>query len=125
MNLLEAMRKAKECLAMYKAVGTKHPAHYLETEFAPQVYDELRKAIKQAEKQKPVAWWNPEKDNVSTDPIHRNKPDCVPLYTAPPQRGWVSLTNEDMHQLRREGHHYLSERDFRAVEAKLKEKNHG
>ena len=27
----------------------------------------------------PVAWWNPKKDTVSTDPVHRNNPDCVPL----------------------------------------------
>ena len=38
------------------------------------------------EQQQPVAWWNPTKDTVSTDPIHRNNPDCVPLYTTPPQR---------------------------------------
>lgn len=38
---------------------------------------------------------------------------------------WVGLTDEDMYELRREGHHHLSERDFRSIEAKLKEKNHG
>jgi len=84
---------------------------------------ELEQAIEQADK--PVAWWNPNKDTVSTDPVNRNNSDCVPLYTTPPQREWVGLTDEDMYQLRREGHHYLSERDFRAIEAKLKEKNHG
>ena len=47
----------------------------------------------------------------------------VPLYTAPPQREWVGLTDDDMYELRRKGHHHLSERDFLAIEAKLREKN--
>ena len=38
-------------------------------------------------------------------------------------REWVGLTDDDMYELRRKGHHHLSERDFLAIEAKLKEKN--
>ena len=38
-------------------------------------------------------------------------------------REWVGLTDDDMYELRRKGHHHLSERDFRAIEAKLREKN--
>ena len=34
--------------------------------------------------QEPVAWWNPTKDSVSTDPVHRHNKDCQPLYTSPP-----------------------------------------
>lgn len=48
--------------------------------------------MEQQPKQKPVAWWNPRKDTVSCDPVHRHHPDCTPLYTAPPQREWVGLT---------------------------------
>ena len=40
-------------------------------------------------------------------------------------REWVGLTDEDICQLRREGAHEVSDQDFRAIEAKLKEKNNG
>ena len=39
------------------------------------------------------------------------------------KREWVGLTNEDIAQLRRAGAHSVSDKDFRAIEAKLKEKN--
>ena len=48
----------------------------------------------------------------------------VPLYTAPPQHTWQGLTDEEIDYI------YLNTVDFsynyeRAIEAKLKEKNHG
>jgi hypothetical protein len=36
---------------------------------------------------------------------------------------WVGLTDEDIWQLRREGAHEVSDKHFKAIEAKLKEKN--
>jgi len=39
------------------------------------------------------------------------------------QREWVGLTDDDIYQLRREGAHEVSDKDFKAIEAKLKEKN--
>ena len=49
------------------------------------LHDRLRAALKQpveqsAEHGEPVAWWNPAKDTVSTDPVHRHNSDCFPLY---------------------------------------------
>lgn len=29
----------------------------------------------------PVAWWNPRKDNASTDPVHKHTEGCLPLIT--------------------------------------------
>ena len=44
--------------------------------------------------------------------------------TSPPaQRTWVGLTDEEIAELRRNGAHSVSDKDFRAIEAKLKEKN--
>ena len=43
--------------------------------------------------------------------------------TAPPKREWVGLTDEDIAELRRNGAHSVSDSDFMAIEAKLKEKN--
>jgi len=31
----------------------------------------------------PKAWYNATKDTVSTDPVHRNNPDCIPLHIMP------------------------------------------
>jgi hypothetical protein len=44
----------------------------------------------------------------------------IPLYTTPPQRTWVGLTNEELSQI--EGTH-LGRSFAKAIEAKLKEKN--
>ena len=41
------------------------------------------------------------------------------------KREWVGLTDEDIWQLRRDGAHEVSDKDFKAIEAKLKEKNDG
>jgi ferric-dicitrate binding protein FerR (iron transport regulator) len=41
------------------------------------------------------------------------------------ERQWVGLTDEDMAELRRSGLHAISDTDFRAIEAKLKEMNGG
>jgi hypothetical protein len=38
---------------------------------------------------------------------------------------WVGLTDEDIHELRRAGAHSVSDKDFRAIEARLKAKNNG
>jgi hypothetical protein len=48
----------------------------------------------------------------------------VPLYTTPPQRTWVGLTNEEM-QTVVDAQPLVSNINvyFRAIEAKLKEKN--
>jgi hypothetical protein len=77
---------------------------------------------------KPIAWYDPSNGMVSTDQ------DC-PLFTPLgqvwglyPQREWVGLTDEEIVEL----HHeikvqlmgtYKTEDIYRAIEAKLKEKN--
>ena len=48
--------------------------------------------------------------------------DRVPLYTAPPQREWVGLTDEEARELCVANVPYVVDM-VRALEAKLKEKN--
>ena len=91
-----------------------------------------RKAIEQAEKQKPVGYWNGKETAWFEHETLGSIDDCtIPLYTAPPQREWVGLTVEDKDTIWYMvscGLDYIpvSRADdlFYATEAKLKEKNH-
>ena len=66
-----------------------------------------------------------DKDGMAV--LWANKPmNNAKLYTAPPQREWQWLTDEEITALKRNGERYISSQDFaRAIEAKLKEKNNG
>ena len=79
-----------------------------------------KKAIKQIE-QEPVAW----KDKTYGNLHNQNFGNLIPLYTAPPSKPWVSLTDDEIAQVVGSpiDEVYLS--DFRNVEAKLKERNNG
>ncbi len=49
--------------------------------------------------------------------------DATPLYTAPPKREWVGLTDEEIGHLMRQYPDNLSWNSVLEIEAKLKEKN--
>jgi hypothetical protein len=125
----EAMQLALEALELYQS------------RMSVQRFDEAVKALRQAleTEQEPVAWrykypdgvWrfsNGERVNGS-DPIKSQ-----PLYTAPPKKQWVGLTDEERHSIR-EWQEIQKELGpvwapmmlylYLAIEAKLKEKNHG
>ena len=73
--------------------------------------------------QEPVAWvW---KDMRGQDIVSLFEPrfNSVPLYTTPPQREWVGLTDADKAELAKAQHSW--EDLCLAVESKLKERNHG
>ena len=99
---IEAMKMAFKVLEMYMAAGTKYPSNLLEMELAPKAYDALRQAIKQAEKQEPVAWVDV-KDSCEGPyefyGINRIKAGKHHLYTEPPQREWVELTDDEKQQI--------------------------
>jgi hypothetical protein len=113
------------------------------------------KAIEQAEKQEPVAWmWQHDETGrtgfdemwqleTGWEKINPRLLLVCPLYTAPPKPEWVGLTDEEINEAQE-----VAYRSFRryemstrgqlimpadsvdwhfaqAVEAKLKEKNHG
>ena len=80
--------------------------------------------------QKPVAWMH----TTGTGHVYfRKKPqDKVfnpqPVYTVPPKREWVGLTDEEINSVRysRDWTADWTDTTFsRAIEAKLWEKNHG
>lgn len=85
---------------------------------------ELRKALAQPE-QEPVAW-------VYNGILHEFDPsefatsEVKPLYTAPPKREWVGLTDEEIEECKINGGlpHAINWRlSVKVMEAKLKEKN--
>ena len=75
----------------------------------------------------PVAWYYAGSDVewhsvvLDADLDDAQKANCTPLYTAPPQRKWQGLTDEEISELIRTTHNTGS--FVRAIEAKLKEKN--
>jgi hypothetical protein len=86
--------------------------------------DTLRQAIEQAEKQEPVAYIEHHKggDNLRWEEVNHEYAKATPLYTAPPQREWIGLTDEEVSETLTEHHGW--QQFAKAIEAKLKEKNH-
>jgi hypothetical protein len=70
--------------------------------------------------QEPVAWMG---SHDRTDLYYRKPPqaDVIPLYTAPPKKEWVGLTDEEYAELWGKKPDLLN--FFRKIEAKLKERN--
>lgn len=84
----------------------------------------------EAMKQKPVAWMHPNWPNYTghTSPVTTYMVNgWTPLYTTPPaaQRQWVGLTDEEIHDAVKACNTTDTCKYFRAIEAKLKEKNSG
>ena len=124
----EVLKLALEALeeAWYH-VGTFQP-----TEKAIDLYDEARTAIKEAlaqPEQEPVAWrWGvPKLKNNDFEwrySLNKTRPDAIPLYTTPPQRTWVGLTEDEIKEcFQITSDQYLPAQIYKRIEAKLKEKN--
>jgi len=74
--------------------------------------------------QEPVAWMCSAFDGEPCE--QTNHDECgnpIPLYTAPPKREWVGLTDDEVYKIAfsLQGEHWRKIAD--AIEAKLKEKN--
>ena len=82
-------------------------------------------ALKALDKQEPVAWiYRSTGALFDICPNDADEGEFVPLYTTPPQRTWVGLTDDEMY---RYCPIWLGQADFKAlmlhIEAKLKDKN--
>jgi len=71
--------------------------------------------------QKPVAWMREDEDCTDCIVWEQTEEHTIPLYTTPPKRKWVGLTDEDMAEIWENKGWYVTM--FKAVEAKLREKN--
>ncbi len=76
----------------------------------------LLRARLSAPEPEPVAWMQNDMEHFSLWPDEWH---VVPLYTAPPQREWQSLTDEELLACYSNRGNVF----YRAIEAKLKEKN--
>jgi hypothetical protein len=85
----------------------------------------LRQAIAEAEKQEPVAWIVDGEIKVRLDMAGKLYYSETNVYTSPPKREWVGLTNEEIADVWKTEYFNISYELPRAIEAKLKEKNNG
>ena len=135
-DLRQAAQQALECIERLNMRG------FILADFEDEVYaaiSALKAALEQPE-QEPVVWTTmPEAadwDFVSgsKDPTGKLEGEWFPLYTTPPaaQRQWVGLTDEEIFDVIRslcadnetaEMLIHVSMDEYRAIEAKLKEKN--
>ena len=124
---IEAMEKAHEALVL--------AADYAEHQYMAEVFRreamDLRKAIKRAKHKEPVAWvllenWKSGKFWPNDCFAETSEsPEMSPLYTAPTQREWVGITDNEILKLYR----VVTKSAWdcfvyaRVIEARLKEKN--
>jgi SpoVK/Ycf46/Vps4 family AAA+-type ATPase len=79
----------------------------------------LEKYCDELQEQEPVGWID-SKGNMICTKINES---CKPLYTHPPKREWVGLTDDEMLMIYGQQHEGKKYNLGRMVEAKLKEKN--
>jgi hypothetical protein len=121
----ELMQKALEMIGQLK------PDNWHDRERQGQVWDALRERLAQPE-QEPIAWIERDMqcDDFDPDSVTCQKPDIaaagwewVALYTSPPRREWVGLTEEEIMSLVPVDGKRPATTFARAIEDKLKEKN--
>jgi hypothetical protein len=76
----------------------------------------------QRTEQEPVGYVYSE-SGVKSAAIQRDLPNGTPLYTHPPQRTWVGLTEQQRNDIEDACEMIIGKPAFDAIEAKLKEKN--
>jgi hypothetical protein len=122
---IEAMKLALEALEDVQEAYGNH------SEWFKQRVDALRAAIEQAEKQGPVAWFTEDHREDKSATTYSKKMSerwkekgwpVTPLYTAPPQRSWQGLTDEELLDIADMA--YANDLELlQTLQTKLKEKN--
>ena len=130
---ITALRKA---LVDADDTSEKHVDEMVKTEHDKQI--EIAQAYERGwnaalAQQEPVAWitdggkgelwWYQSSKFDEEGNLIGPNPDDIPLYTAPPKREWVGLTDAEIHDMNGYEEDRRMYRFARAIEAKLKEKN--
>ena len=129
----EVMQKALDAIHLYLWAGDKH--------LLQDAHEALRTTLLQRTlpvQPEPLEYWNAVEGWVKIDEVreHFAAVNCgtiykhggegrVPLYTASPQRHWVGLTEEERNNLEDALGLVIGKPLFDAIEAALKEHNHG
>ena len=112
----EAEQALKETLLAATAQNSKWPEKFIYKIVPVEVTAPHPKP-----EQKPVAWMREDEDCTDCIVWEQTEEHTIPLYTTPPQREWVGLTDEEKHEC------YLRidiwSRCYEMIEAKLREKN--
>ena len=125
----EALKLALDVLISYRKVVKKYGYAF---EKGDEVITAIQEALAQPE-QEPLEYWNAVEGWVKIDEVrqHFETVNCgtiyktagegrVPLYTTPPAREWVGLTDDERRECTQSP---FADDNFRAIETKLKEKN--
>jgi hypothetical protein len=112
----ETEQALKETLLAATAQNSKWPEKFIYKIVPVEVTAPQRKS-----EQEPVAWMREDEDCTDCIVWEQTEEHTIPLYTTPPQREWVGLTDEEKHDC------YLRidvwSRCVEMVENKLREKN--
>ena len=113
----EALRLAWDALQQIAHVSAMD---YEYQQWAVEAITAIKEALAQPE-QEPVAWAKFSAKGNIIDLLNEPDDDYTPLYTTPPQRTWVGLTEVEADKIYKDGSTFGEM--MRMVEAKLKEKN--
>ena len=125
-NEIEQRSKVKQTLIVHKS---KEAMLIAEVALLTEMVRVLSARVAKQEQGEPVAWHHPDgtPNQCTTDKLFAEmEPAWIPLYTTPPQRTWVGLTNNELQPIADEYRILFGGwvEDFaQAIEAKLKEKN--
>ena len=124
---IEAMKATPHKQLIDELMDSRIPKTEREHAAAREI-ERLRQAIEAAEKQEPVCVaFIRQLVSIDKDGIETWKDE--PLYISPPKREWVGLTDEEIMEMLDYGQYGRVPQYARnfvdAIEAKLREKNHG
>jgi hypothetical protein len=131
-GLVRAIAEAEKQQDIFKQLGSQSWLQLWQSYCDVKVErDELKDKLAEAKNQEPVAWASenviplrPGKDNhpcILTG--FKCEANTIPLYTHPPKREFVGLTDDEMLMIYGQQHEGKKYNLGRMVEAKLKEKN--
>ena len=121
--MIEAMKQALEALEKERPYLGPMPTLTIKA------ITSLQQAIAKLESQEPVAWIAPryEGGHENLEVVDEREFGAFRVYTHPPQRTWVGLTDEEKHKIWYEMQNIMGWYSFQeianAIEAKLKERN--
>jgi len=121
-NYEETEQALKETLLAATAQNSKWPEKFIYKIVPVEVTAPHSKS-----EQKPVAWMDEYGDVLSANVVDGNGLRNIPLYTTPPKREWVGLTEEEITEIRLKSFDSIATNHevYEAIEAKLREKNNG